>query len=198
MTIPPLAVVLCIVLGVQGCAAPRTTTDTSAASAATSRAPAHDPALHAGHVAAGAASSHGGDSAFTALQARGAAGMGVDQYTSTHTFEPLANGGRITLRRNMVDSAGAEAIRMHLRTIAAAFAAGNFATPGFVHADSVPGTDVMAAKRSAIQYSVAPIARGGELRITTSDRAALEAIHRFLAYQRREHRAGDGAIPPPP
>ena len=96
----------------------------------------HDPSLHAEHAAGGRGQ---GDSAFTALQARGATGMGVDQYTSSHTFEPLPTGGRITLRREVDDSAGVEQIRAHLGEIAASFAAGDFTTPGFVHAGAVPG-----------------------------------------------------------
>ena len=41
-----------------------------------------------------------GDSAFAAVQARGAdaRGMGVDQATSVHRFDALADGGRIELR----------------------------------------------------------------------------------------------------
>ena len=126
--------------------------------------------------------------------------MGVDQYTSVHTFEPRPGGGRITLRRGVDDPAGGEQIVAHLRSIAAAFAAGDFETPAFVHAGDVPGTDVMAAKRATIRYSVSPIARGGELVMQTSDSAAIDAIHRFLAFQRREHRTGDGSTPtaPPP
>jgi hypothetical protein len=132
------------------------------------------------------------------MQARGAMGMGVDQYTSTHTFEPQPDGGRITLRRDIEDSAGVTQIRAHLAGIAASFAAGDFTTPAFVHAGNVPGTDIMAAKRGAIRYSVAPIPRGGALLMQTSDSAAIEAIHRFLAFQRGAHRAGgDGARVPP-
>ena len=168
---------------------PRERPDTAAAPAA------HDPSLHAQHTAHPPRAPATPDSTFAALQARGALGMGVDQYTSTHTFEPLPDGGRITLRRNVEDSAGVEAIRMHLRSIADAFAAGDFATPGFVHAEQVPGTDVMTARRRAISYRTAPIANGGELIMTTSDPVALDAIHRFLAYQRREHRAGGAPSP---
>ena len=180
-----------------GCAStPRAATDST-------RAAEHDPSLHDQHMAGGTARAADADSSFAALQARGAMGMGmgVDQYTSTHTFEPRADGGRITLRRAVNDPAGVEQIRAHLRTIADAFAAGDFTTPAFVHADAaVPGTDVMAAKRALISYRFAPIPDGAELVITTSDRAAIEAIHSFLAYQRRDHRAGDGspAAPPPP
>jgi hypothetical protein len=118
--------------------------------------------------------------------------MGVDQYTSTHSFEPRPDGGRIVLRRNVDDSAGVEQIRSHLRGIANAFAAGDFSTPLFVHAGPVPGTDVMSERRPLIRYTVAPVAGGAELVITTSDSTARDAIHRFLAFQRREHRAGAG------
>src|SRR4051794_15762477 len=82
------------------------------------------------------------DEKFAALQQRGATAMGVDQYTSQHVFEPLPTGGRIVLQGKETDSTGEETIRTHMRTIASAFATGNFALPGFVHAMSdVPGTD---------------------------------------------------------
>lgn len=130
-----------------------------------------------------------GDSAFAAVQTRGAMAMGVDQYTSTHVFEPLPTGGRIVLRRDVADSAGAEQIRAHMREIATAFAAGDFRLPGFVHDREVPGTAVMAARRERITYAVESLPRGAALRIATSDEAALEAIHAFLAFQRQDHHA---------
>ena len=77
-----------------------------------------------------------------------------------------------------------------LRGIAAAFAAGDFRTPAFVHMRQVPGTAVMAAERSAITYAVRDLPRGGEVRITTRDAEALAAVHAFIAYQRQDHRAG--------
>jgi hypothetical protein len=128
---------------------------------------------------------------FAALQHRGAdqRAMGVDQYTSTHRFDALADGGRIELQRDVVDSAGTAQIRRHLRQVATAFAAGDFTTPAFVHARGVPGTDVMAAKRGAIAYAVHDLPRGAELRITTRDVEALRAIHAFLAFQRGDHHA---------
>jgi hypothetical protein len=130
------------------------------------------------------------DSAFGAVQERGRAAMGVDQYTSAHVFEDLPDGGRVVLDREVDDSAGVATIRAHMRDIAAAFARGDFATPGFVHARAaVPGTAVMAAKRDAITYTAADRPRGGELRIASSDPAAVRAIHEFLAFQRTDHRA---------
>ncbi|MGE5230900.1 MAG: hypothetical protein ACM3NS_04115 [Deltaproteobacteria bacterium] len=130
------------------------------------------------------------DSAFAGVQARGEQVMGVDQYTSTHVFEPLPDGGRIALERDAPDSAGAAVIRRHMEHIAAAFGAGDFTLPGVVHAREVPGTVVMAAKRSAITYTVEALPRGAALRIRTSDPDALRAIHDFLAFQQRDHHAG--------
>jgi hypothetical protein len=131
------------------------------------------------------------DSAYAAMQSRGQGVMGVDQYTSRHVFESLPDGGRIALQREVDDTAGALQIRRHLSEVAAAFARGDFSAPFLVHAQDVPGVPVMTAKRGAIRYSVRPLPRGGEIAITTRDTAAVTAVHEFLAFQRREHRAGE-------
>jgi hypothetical protein len=129
------------------------------------------------------------DSGFTALQRRGAAAMGVDQYSSSHVFEALPDGGRIVLQRQTDDSAGTATIRAHMSVIAEQFRRGDFAIPGFVHAQGVPGTEVMASHRTRISYTADTLPRGGQVRITATDPAALTAIHEFLAFQRREHHA---------
>ncbi len=131
----------------------------------------------------------GRDSAYHAMQARGAQAMGVDQYTSTHHFTDLPHGGRIELERNIADSAGVAMIRHHLRMIARAFGTGDFSTPMFVHMRNVPGTATMAAKRAMITYTMTNLPRGGSLRITTHDPDAIAAVHQFLAFQRCDHRA---------
>ena len=131
------------------------------------------------------------DSAFRALQQRGQMVMGVDQYTSQHVFEPLPTGGRIVLQRKEADSAGEAVIREHMRTIARAFAAGDFTLPGVVHAvKEVPGTVQMRALRDDITYTPKDLPRGGEVIIATSNPTAIAAIHDFLAFQRGDHRAG--------
>lgn len=129
------------------------------------------------------------DSAFALVQARGHTAMGVDQYTSFHRFESLPDGGRISLQRNPGDSAGVAQIRSHIRGIAAAFAQGNFAVPGFVHDRDVPGTAVMAARQSQISYVADTVPGGGQLRLRSSDHSAIAAIHQFLAFQRQDHRS---------
>lgn len=129
------------------------------------------------------------DRSFAELQARGRVAMGVDQYTSSHIFESLPDGGRIVLVRGEPDPAGVIRIREHMEQIAASFGRGDFRLPGFVHDRDVPGTQVMSARQDAIRYTVDTLPRGAELRITTDDSTALEAIHAFLAFQRHDHRA---------
>ena len=137
-----------------------------------------------------AASTHQSDSAFAVVQARGETVMGVDQYTSTHAFEDLPDGGRIILDRDSrADSAGVTRIRRHMRDITAAFEAGDFTKPFQVHVGAVPGTSVMAARRSAISYREVDRPRGAEVRIRTTDPAAIAAVHEFLAFQRGAHHA---------
>ena len=129
------------------------------------------------------------DSVFAKLQERGKAVMGVDQYTSQHVFEDLPEGGRIVLVRDPADTAGTQLIRAHLRKIADAFERGDFALPGQVHDREVPGTRVMAAKRDAIHYMFEERLGGGAVIIHAADTDTIRAVHAFLDFQRREHRA---------
>jgi len=116
--------------------------------------------------------------------------MGVDQYTSAHVFEDLPDGGRVVLDRDSAaDSSGVATIRQHMRDIATAFRAGDFTKPFQVHAQAVPGTAVMQARRATITYDVIDRPRGGEVRIHTQDPVAVAAIHEFLAFQRSGHHA---------
>jgi hypothetical protein len=154
-----------------------------AASSRSALAQSHD---HTGHRSAAR-----DDSAFRALQKRGGLVMGVDQYTSSHQFRALPDGGRIQLVRQVDDTAGVRTIREHLRTVATQFAAGDFGASATVHGRTVPGTAVMRARRRVIRYEFRELPRGGEVRIRTRDPDALRAVHEFLAFQRSDHRTGD-------
>jgi hypothetical protein len=130
------------------------------------------------------------DSAFADVQRRGQTVMGVDQFTSKHVFEDLPDGGRIVLDRDDAsDTSAVRTIRAHMRDIAAAFERGDFSSPFQVHAQEVPGTRVMAAKRAVMTYSASDRPRGAEVRIHSSDSAAVAAVHAFLRFQRSDHRA---------
>jgi hypothetical protein len=130
------------------------------------------------------------DSAYARLQERGKTAMGVDQYTSRHVFEALPDGGRIELQRSEDDAAGTETIRSHMQEVAAAFKAGDFSTPAFVHWREVPGVRVMMERRETMTWTYKPLPRGGEVRITSADTAAVKAVHEFLAFQNSDHRTG--------
>jgi hypothetical protein len=130
------------------------------------------------------------EAAFHAMQQRGKVAMAVDQYTSTHRFDALPDGGRIELQRDVDHPEGVAQIRRQLREIQRAFTGGDFGTPAFVHMRDVPGARVMAAKRAVISYRYSDLPRGGELRIKSSDPQAVVAVHEFLAFQRQDHRAG--------
>lgn len=171
-----LAVILTIA-GVAACATPSSDLADSATDTAAARAEAERREA---------------DEGFDALQERGAVGMGVDQYSSEHVFERSPTGGRIALWRDAEDSAGVETIRAHMRDIAARFSAGDFSIPAFVHDGAVPGADAMARHRDAIRYVAEDIPRGGAVRITSSDSAAVAAIHAFLAFQSTAHHTAEG------
>jgi hypothetical protein len=135
-------------------------------------------------------STRAADSAFAAVQARGQNVMGVDQYTSTHVFQDLPDGGRIVLDRNgMSDTADVATIRAHMREIADQFTRGDFTNPGLVHAREVPGTAVMAARAATLSYTATDRPLGAEVRIRSADPEAVKAVHKFLAFQRTDHRA---------
>lgn len=136
-----------------------------------------------------------GEHDFPGVQSRGKEAMGVDQYTSTHIFESLPDGGRIELQRNEADSAGTARIRGHMHQIATSFAGGDFRVPGFVHARDVLGTAVMASRRADISYTVEELPRGAALRLRTSAPEAVQAIHDFLAFQRKDHHAAGHHMP---
>ncbi len=76
-----------------------------------------------------------------------------------------------------------------MRDIAASFLAGDFTKPFYVHVEAVPGTAVMVVQRGDITYQERDRPRGAEVRIHTSNAAAVAAIHEFLAFQRGAHHA---------
>lgn len=72
-------------------------------------------------------------------------------------------------------------------TACSGFRAADFTRPFAVHATEVPGTKTMAALRDRITYEVSDRPAGAEVRIRTTDAAAVTAVHDFLAFQRSDH-----------
>ena len=127
-----------------------------------------------------------------AVDHRHADATGVSHEASVHHFLIAPDGGTIRLEATAeAPVADREPIRGHLRHVARSFAAGQFELPMLIHAQVPPGVPVMKAKKAAIQYAFAATDRGGEVRITTRDAAALAAVHEFLRFQIDDHGTGD-------
>lgn len=127
-----------------------------------------------------------------AMQHRGAAVMGFDQMVTSHHFRLASSGGAIEVTvKDQADEANRQLIRAHLQDIANQFAAGEFEKPLRIHGESPDGVSEMMKRRSAIAYTFEALPDGGRIRIETGDRNALDAVHRYLRYQIREHKTGD-------
>ena len=130
--------------------------------------------------------------AHTQANERGEKGMGFSQTATTHHFLLNANGGVIQVEANdSGDTTSRNEVRMHLGHIAKAFQSGDFDIPMFVHDTVPPGVPEMKRLRKDIQYSFEETPNGGRVVISSANKEALEAIHRFLRFQIEEHKTGD-------
>jgi hypothetical protein len=127
------------------------------------------------------------------MHQRGAMVMGFDQEKTTHHFYLFEDGGAIDVAvKDGTDTVNRDAIRSHLPHIAMLFGGGNFEAPMRVHdSKDVPGTAQMAALRDKIAFKYVETPAGGRVDITTTDRAALAAVHEFLKFQIADHKTGD-------
>jgi hypothetical protein len=126
------------------------------------------------------------------MNERGEKGMGFSQTATTHHFLLKSNGGVIQVEANdPADTANRDMIRMHLAHITEAFQAGDFDIPMFVHDTVPPGVPEMKRLQESIQYSFQQTPNGGRVVISSSDKDATDAIHRFLRFQIDEHKTGD-------
>jgi len=131
------------------------------------------------------------------LARRGTDAMGFDQAVTTHHFILAADGGSIQVTvKNASDTTNLEAIRTHLKEIAGQFAAGDFEKPLMTHGETPDGAAGMTARKASIAYAFESLPTGGRVRIRTKDAEALDAVHKFLQYQIREHKTGDPLILP--
>jgi hypothetical protein len=126
------------------------------------------------------------------MNERGEKAMGFSQTATTHHFLLNAKGGVIQVEaKDSADAANRNEIRMHLGHIAKAFQSGDFDIPMFVHDTVPPGVPEMKRFRKKIQYSFEETPDGGRVAISSANKEAVEAIHRFLRFQIEEHKTGD-------
>lgn len=126
------------------------------------------------------------------MNERGEKGMGFSQTATAHHFFLRSNGGVIQVEANdPKDTATRDEIRTHLKHIARAFSQGDFDIPMFVHDKVPPGVPDMKRLSTKIIYTLQETPSGGRVEISTSDPAALSAIHKFLRFQIDEHQTHD-------
>ena len=128
----------------------------------------------------------------TGVDSRGDHAMGFSHQNSTHHFRLHSDGGAIEVSvKDPNDTATRDQIRMHLSHIAKMFSEGDFQAPMFIHDTVPPGVPEMRNKRDAITYTFEATPDGGRVRIASTDSVAINAIHKFLAFQIGDHRTGD-------
>jgi len=126
------------------------------------------------------------------MNERGEKAMGFSQTATTHHFFLNSNGGVIQVEaKDSADAANRNEIRMHLGHIPKAFQSSDFDIPMFVHDTVPPGVPEMKRLRKKIQYSFEKTPDGGRVLISSANKEAVEAIHRFLRFQIEEHKTGD-------
>jgi hypothetical protein len=133
-----------------------------------------------------------------AVNERGDEVMGFSHEKTTHHFLLSKDGGSIQATANDAqDTASRDQIRQHLQHIAKKFAAGDFAAPMLIHAQTPPGVPVLQRLKAAVKYQFEEIENGGRVRLSTNNPQALAAIHEFLRFQVKDHQTGDsGKIEP--
>ena len=124
----------------------------------------------------------------TAMLERGNVAMGFNQTMIHHHFMSTSTGGQIMIMStNQSDVKTIDEIKSHVKEIQYEFSQGNFTKPFYIHAQIVPGTDVMTAKKDLIHYSVKDIDGGSILVLTTNDTQLLAAIQQFMNFQSSQH-----------
>ena len=118
--------------------------------------------------------------------------MGFSHEKTTHHFRLAKDGGAIEVTANDPnDTESRDQIRQHLTHIAMMFSAGNFNAPMLIHDQTPPGVSVMKRLKSQIKYEFETIESGGRVRINSSNREAIDAVHEFLRFQITDHQTGD-------
>ena len=126
------------------------------------------------------------------MNERGEHAMGFSQTATTHHFFLKPDGGVIQVQvSDPKDTSSRDNIRMHLGHIAKMFADGDFNIPMFVHDTVPPGVQEMKQLQKRIHYTFEETPNGGRVVIATTDKLAVDAVHRFLRFQIEEHRTGD-------
>jgi hypothetical protein len=123
--------------------------------------------------------------------------MSFDQAKTTHHFKLLPDGGAVEITANDAsDGVTRDGIRQHVAKIQAMFQRGDFSAPTAVHGQTPPGAAMMKRLKDQLHYTAENLPEGGELRISTSNPEARNAVYEFLRFQIKEHQTGDSMADP--
>jgi hypothetical protein len=124
----------------------------------------------------------------TKMMERSNVAMGLNQNKIVHRFAVTPIGGDITITSlNSNDTQTINQIRTHIIDIQEDFSKGNFTKPFFIHAQEVPGTDVMTKKKDLIKYNILELGNGSSLVLTTNNKELMNEIRQFMKYQATAH-----------
>jgi DNA replication protein DnaD len=119
---------------------------------------------------------------------RGDIAMGFNQNKITHHFVATPDGGKIIITSlNSTDRQTINQIKNHILDIQKEFSEGNFTKPFFIHAQEVPGAEIMSEKKDLIKYSIQETNNGSSLLLSTNDKELVDAIKQFMQFQTRQH-----------
>jgi hypothetical protein len=119
---------------------------------------------------------------------RGDIAMGFNQNKITHHFVATPDGGKIIITSlNSTDRQTINQIKNHILDIQKEFSEGNFTKPFFIHAQEVPGAEIMSEKKDLIKYSMQETNNGSSLLLSTNDKELVDAIKHFMQFQTRQH-----------
>ncbi len=122
------------------------------------------------------------------MMERGDIAMGFNQSAIAHQFLGTLDGGKIIIKAlNASDRQTIDQIKNHIWDIRKDFSEGNFTKPFFIHAQEVPGTNMMSQKKDLIEYNILEMKTGSSLVLITNDTELVDAINQFMEFQEGQH-----------
>jgi hypothetical protein len=126
------------------------------------------------------------------VDSRGDLAMGFDHTRTRHHFVVTKSGGIIEVTAtDASDTTTVTKVRAHLQEIAAAFTAGDFSKPTFIHAQDPPGADVLKQLGPKVVYRYTEVPQGARISISTRIAKGVQAVHDFFKMQIADHKTGD-------
>ncbi len=114
--------------------------------------------------------------------------MPFDLETTTHVFQPLADGGvQSVVADDPSDAEQIGLIRSHLMDETYKFRRGDFGDPATIHGDTMPGLVALRAGYQRIDVRYAELPDGAQIRYTTLDPALISALGQWFRAQLGDH-----------